>query len=94
MTVHPVRTNGMIIGVPQQLAYFQNMQERIISFVCKHSGISGERMNRLMMPSGTLVGDFGTVLNGEAAVAEGLIDSVGTICDALEELNNLSSAQY
>ena len=94
MTVHPVRTNGMIIGVPQQLAYFQNMQERIISFVCKHSGISGERMNRLMMASGTLVGDFGTVLNGEAAVAEGLIDSVGTICDALEELNNLSSAQY
>ncbi len=90
MTVHPVRTNGMIIGVPQQLAYFQNMQDRIITFVCKHSGISRERMNSLMMSSGTLVGDFGTVLDGVSAVSEGLVDSVGTIQDALEELSKLS----
>ncbi len=94
MTVHPVRTNGMIIGVPQQLAYFQNMQDRIVSFVCKHSGISAERMNSLMMSSGTLVGDFGTVLDGSSAVNEGIIDSVGTIHEALEELVNLSSSQY
>ena len=94
MTVHPVRTNGMIIGVPQQLAYFQNMQDRIVSFVCKHSGISAERMNSLMMSSGTLVGDFGTVLDGSSAVNEGIIDSVGTIHGALEELVNLSSSQY
>ncbi|MBO5395515.1 MAG: ATP-dependent Clp protease proteolytic subunit [Clostridia bacterium] len=94
MTVHPVRTNGMIIGVPQQLAYFQNMQDRIVSFVCKHSGISVERMNSLMMSSGTLVGDFGTVLDGSSAVNEGIIDSVGTIHEALEELVNLSSSQY
>lgn len=90
MTVHPVRTNGMIIGVPQQLAYFQNMQDRIISFVCKHSAIEKERMTGLMMSAGTLVGDFGTVLDGAAAVKEGLVDSVGTISDALTELSNLS----
>ncbi len=93
MTVHPVRTNGMIIGVPQQLAYFQNMQDRIIDFICKHSDISEERMNSLMMSSGTLVGDFGTVLDGSSAVREGLIDSVGSIHDALQELDNLSRAQ-
>lgn len=93
MTVHPVRTNGMIIGVPQQLAYFQDMQNRIIDFVCRHSDITKERMNSLMMSSGTLVGDFGTVLDGEAAVSEGLIDSVGTIQEALQELNNLSLEQ-
>ena len=94
MTVHPVRTNGLIIGVPQQLAYFQNMQERIIDFVCKNSDISVERMNELMMSAGTLVGDFGTVLDGISAVKEGIIDSVGTIYDALEELNKMSHAQY
>lgn len=93
MTVHPVRTNGLIIGVPQQLAYFQNMQNRIIDFVCKHSAISKERMNELMMASGTLVGDFGTVLDGGSAVSEGLIDSVGSIQNALKELDNLSRAQ-
>lgn len=93
MTVHPVRTNGMIIGVPQQLAYFQDMQNRIIDFVCRHSDITKERMNSLMMSSGTLVGDFGTVLDGESAVSEGLIDSVGTIQEALQELNNLSLEQ-
>lgn len=92
MTVHPVRTNGLIIGVPQQLAYFQQMQERIIKFVCEHSVISKERMNHLMMNSGTLVGDFGTVLDGNSAVNEGIIDSVGTICDALEELDKMSHA--
>ena len=93
MTVHPVRTNGMIIGVPQQLAYFQDMQNRIIDFVCRHSDITKERMNSLMMSSGTLVGDFGTVLDGESAVSEGLINSVGTIQEALQELNNLSLEQ-
>ncbi len=92
MTVHPVRTNGMIIGVPQQLAYFQNMQERIISFVCKNSGISSERFRELMLSSGTLVGDFGSVLDGKNAVDEGLIDSLGSVYDALDELYNLSQA--
>ena len=94
MTVHPVRTNGLIIGVPQQLAYFQNMQERIIDFICKHSAVSVERMNELMMSSGTLVGDFGTVLDGKSAVNEGIIDSVGTVYDALECLDKMSQAQY
>ena len=93
ITVHAMRTNGMIIGVPQQLAYFQDMQNRIIDFVCRHSDIAKERMNSLMMSSGTLVGDFGTVLDGESAVSEGLIDSVGTIQEALQELNNLSLEQ-
>ena len=90
MTVHPVRTNGLIIGVPQQLAYFQGMQERIINFICSHSGITADRMKELMMSSGTLVGDFGTVLDGKAAVDEHLIDSIGSLQNALEELGNLS----
>ena len=94
MTVHPVRTNGLIIGVPQQLAYFQQMQERIINFVVRNSRISPERMNQLMMSSGTLVGDFGTVLDGKSAVNEGIVDYVGTIHEALEELNKLSGGQY
>ncbi len=93
MTLHPVRTNGLIIGVPQQLAYFQDMQERIISFVCRHSSVNADRMKQLMLASGTLVGDFGTVLDGENAVREGLVDSVGTIADALREIDKMSSAQ-
>ncbi len=93
MTLHPVRTNGLIIGVPQQLAYFQNMQERIISFVCRHSRISENRMRELMLSSGTLVGDFGTVLDGDTAVSEGLIDAVGSISDSLMELDKLSAEQ-
>ena len=84
MTIHPVRMNGLIMGVPQQLEYFNDMQKRIISFVDRNSDISGERFNELMMSSGNLVGDFGTVLSGEEAVSEGLIDNIGSVNSVLE----------
>ncbi len=84
MTIHPVRMNGLIMGVPQQLEYFNDMQQRIINFVEKHSSVSAERFKSMMMSAGNLVADFGTVLSGEEAVAEGLIDSIGSVSDAIK----------
>ena len=83
MTVHPVRMNGLVLGVPQTLSYFEKMQERIVNFVESNSRISGEDFRALMMKTGELVMDMGTVLNGEQAVQEGLIDSLGGLGDAL-----------
>ena len=89
MTVHPVRMNGVMLGVPQTLSYFDKMQERITSFVCANSSISPERFKQLMMKNGELVMDVGTVLDGEQAVQEGLIDSLGSLHDAVEKLYRL-----
>ena len=90
MTVHPVRMNGLVLGVPQTLSYFQNMQERIVRFVCDNSDISPDRFRELMHATGgELVTDVGTVLGGETAVKEGLIDCVGTLSDATECLYEL-----
>lgn len=87
MTIHPVRMNGLVLGVPQTLNYFRNMQERIVRFVCDNSKISPDRFRELMHATGgELVTDVGTVLGGEAAVKEGLIDSVGNLGNALEWL--------
>ena len=86
MTVHPVRHSGMVLGVPQTMRYFEQMQERIVSFVSGHSGISAERFVQLMHNTGELVMDMGTVLNGQQAVDEGLIDSLGGLGDALAYL--------
>lgn len=83
MTVHPVRHSGMVLGVPQTMRYFEQMQERIVGFVAKHSRISAKRFTQLMHNTGELVMDMGTVLNGEQAVQEGLIDSLGGLGDAL-----------
>ena len=94
MTIHPVRMNGLVLGVPQTLNYFENMQERIVRFVCDNSGISPERFRTLMHATGgELVTDVGTVLGGENAVKEGLIDSVGNLSDALECLYELIKEQ-
>ncbi len=89
MTVHPVRMNGLVLGVPQTLAYFEQMQERIVRFVCDNSEITSERFRELMLATGELVLDVGTVLSGEAAVKEGLIDSLGSLSDALGCLYSL-----
>ena len=86
MTVHPVRMNGLVLGVPQTLSYFEKMQERIVNFVESNSKISGEDFRALMMKTGELVMDVGTVLNGEAAVECGLIDEIGGLSDALDFL--------
>lgn len=89
MTVHPVRMNGLVIGVPQMLNHFQRMQERITGFVAKNSGITPERFTELMMNTGELVTDVGSVLCGELAVKEGLINSLGGLHDAVEHLYKL-----
>ena len=86
MTIHPVRMNGLVLGVPQTLSYFDKMQERIVSFVSQNSKIPPERFRELMMATGELVMDVGTVLDGENAVKEGLIDNIGNLKDAMSYL--------
>lgn len=87
MTVHPVRMNGLVLGVPQTLSYFEKMQDRIVNFVANNSKISDEDFRRLMLKTGELVMDVGTVLDGEGAVQSGLIDEMGGLSDALDFLN-------
>ncbi|MGN0585776.1 MAG: ClpP family protease [Oscillospiraceae bacterium] len=89
MTIHPVRMSGTVLGVPQTLSYFDKMQERISRFVCSNSSISPERFRQLMMNTGELTMDMGTVLDGETAVKEGLIDSLGGLSDAITALYEL-----
>ena len=86
MTIHPVRHSGLVLGVPQTLRYLEQMQQRITGFVAKHSSISEERFTQLMMHTGELVMDVGSVLDGEAAVREGLIDELGGLADAMAYL--------
>ena len=86
MTVHPVRMNGLVLGGPQTLSYFDRMQERIVKFVTDNSRISPERFRQLMMNKDELVMDVGTVLDGQAAVDEGLIDSLGGVSDVIAAL--------
>lgn len=89
MTVHPVRTTGLTIGVPQTYEYFKRMQDRITNFVVENSSISAERYSELVLNTGELVTDVGTILEGEDAVSEGLIDEIGTVSDAIEALYNM-----
>ncbi len=89
MTVHPVRMNGLVLGVPQTLSYFEKMQDRIVNFVSNNSKISRDDFKRLMMKTGELVMDVGTVLDGEGAVESGLIDQLGGLSDALDFLNSM-----
>lgn len=86
MTIHPVRTSGLVIGVPQTMNHFARMQDRITDFVVNHSNISAERFTALMMNTGELVTDVGTTLSGEKAVSVGLIDSLGSLSKVLESL--------
>lgn len=89
MTIHPVRMNGTVLGIPQTLSYFEKMQERIVRFVTDNSKISSKRFKALMMQTGELVMDVGTVLDGEQAVNEGLIDRLGGLSDAIECLYDM-----
>lgn len=86
MTVHPVRHSGMILGVPQTMRWFEQMQERITGFVAAHSGITEKRFTQLMMHTGELVMDVGTTLDGRRAVRERLIDELGGLADAMDWL--------
>lgn len=86
MTIHPVRHSGLVLGVPQTMRNFEQMQERITGFVSSHSNIKEKRFVQLMMHTGELVMDVGTMLAGEQAVTEGLIDEMGGLGDALRYL--------
>lgn len=89
MTIHPVRMNGLVLGVPQTLSYFDKMQERIVRFVCDNSAIKPERFRKLMMSTGELVMDVGSVIDGEQAVKEGLIDRLGGLSEAIDCLYDM-----
>ena len=86
MTIHPVRTSGLVLGVPQTLDYFERMQNRITGFVSANSRMAPERFLELSRNTGELVTDIGTVLDGQQAVDEGLIDRLGSLSDAIESL--------
>lgn len=89
MIVHPVRSNGMFIGVPQSLRNMEKTQDRITNFLEAHSKMKKERIEKLMMNPQELVKDVGTLLEGEEAVKEGLIDEVGGLKDALAKLHQM-----
>ncbi len=89
MTIHPVRLSGLVLGVPQTFSYFQKMQERITGFILRNSNISREEFNSYLFNTNELVLDVGTVLDGEAAVKSGLIDSLGSLSDALGHLYSM-----
>lgn len=93
MTIHPVRMNGLIVGIPQAFSYFDRMQDRIIKFVVNNSNISTEEFRELLMNTSEMVNDVGTVLDGQMAVKRGLIDKLGSLSDALSELYSLIDNQ-
>ncbi|WP_274361404.1 ClpP family protease [Paenibacillus thermotolerans] len=87
MTIHPIRLNGLVIGVPQTFEYLDKMQERVTRFVLAHSTITEEKFKELMFKTGELTRDIGTTVIGSEAVRYGLINAVGGIGDAIKELN-------
>lgn len=90
MTIHPVRINGVVIGVPQTYEYFSRIQERIVGFVTSHSKVSRDDYIHLMTNTDELANDVGSIIYGERAVSLGLIDSLGTLSDALSYLHSES----
>jgi ATP-dependent protease ClpP protease subunit len=89
MTVHPIRMNGLIIGVPQTFEYFSKMQERIIDFIIRNSTMSNDKIREMMLKTDELLNDMGTILIGNQAVEIGLIDSIGGIKDAIGKLREM-----
>ena len=94
MIIHPVRMNGMVLGTPQTYSQFQQIQDRILNFIASHSEAEKEKLEQLMMNTSMLSKDLGTVLVGEEAVEQGLVQEVGGISKALEKLNNLIEPYY
>lgn len=89
MIIHPVRMSGMVIGAPQTFEYFHLIQDRIVGYVSRHSNLTKERMEEMMMKTGILTKDLGTILVGEECVKEGLINEVGGIKEAMAKLHSL-----
>lgn len=90
MTVHPVRISGTLVGAPQTYEYFARMQNRITAFVAAHSRITVERFSRLLMQTEEMATDVGSILEGQQAVEEGLIDAVGGLSDAVAALREMA----
>ena len=89
MTVHPVRSNGLMIGVPRMMNHFARMQSRITDFVVKNSNVTAEKFTELMMNTKEMVTDVGSVISGEKAVNVGLIDEIGTLNEVIENLYSM-----
>ncbi len=89
MTIHPVRINGLVVGVPQTFRYFDEMQKRIVKFICDHSRASVDKINELMMRPDEMATDVGSIINGDEAVEYGIIDAVGGLSDALSALRDM-----
>ena len=89
MVVHPVRMNGLFIGAPQTYDYFKSIQDRIVKFVSDHSKVTKERLEEMMLETGVFTKDLGTILVGEEAVKEGIIDEVGGLKDAMRKLYDM-----
>lgn len=94
MTIHPVRMSGLVLGVPQTFSYFEKMQDRIVNFVNLNSKIRKKRFTDLMMTTGELAMDVGTVLTGKDAVKEGLIDELGGLSDAIQYLYKMIEEKH
>lgn len=89
MTIHPVRINGLVVGVPQTFNYFREMQKRIIRFICDHSNAEPDKIRELMMRPDEMATDVGTIIDGEEAVRYGIIDEVGGLDKALDALREM-----
>ena len=89
MTIHPVRINGLVVGVPQTYRYLEEMQKRIVRFICDHSRATPQKIQELMMRPDELATDVGSIIEGHQAVEYGIIDKVGGLSDALEELREM-----
>ena len=93
MTIHPVRTNGLVVGVPQSFNYFKEMQNRIIKFICNHSRADEHKIYELMMCPDMMATDIGSIISGEEAVGHGIIDEVGGLDSAIAALRRLIDEQ-
>lgn len=89
MTLHPVRTSGLVVGAPQSFAYFNKMQTRIVDFVCAHSHADEQTLRSYIMRTDDIATDMGTVIDGKEALKIGLVDGVGSLRDAYGELKKL-----
>ena len=93
MTLHPVRVNGVVLGAPQTFHYFEEMQKRIVKFICDHSSSTPDIIRELMMRPDELATDIGSIIEGREAVEYGIIDEVGGLCDALAALREMKEKQ-
>lgn len=93
MTLHPVRINGLVVGVPQTFRYFDEMQKRIIKFICDHSRANEQKIRELMMRPDEIATDVGSIIDGDEAVSYGIIDSVGGLSDAISALRDMIKSE-